>query len=108
MYTYKIKNITVVDGDTIKGEVDLGFRIHTHNNFRLFGINCAEIRGEERPDGLIAKQFAIDFLSTQEEFTIRVHGKDKYGRWLASVYADSGLVLNEELLLAGLATKYMY
>lgn len=107
MYTYRIKEIRVIDGDTISGTVDLGFNIFTVNNFRLARINCPEIKGECRPKGLLAKKFTEDFISTQEEFIIHVHGKDKYGRWLATVINDDNIILNEELIKEGHATKYI-
>jgi hypothetical protein len=42
----------VYDGDTITVEVDLGFSFKFTNSFRLLRINCPEVRGESREEGL--------------------------------------------------------
>jgi endonuclease YncB( thermonuclease family) len=52
MYTYKSKVTKVYDGDTITVEVDLGFSFKFTNSFRLLRINCPEVRGESREEGL--------------------------------------------------------
>jgi endonuclease YncB( thermonuclease family) len=53
MYTYKSKVTKVYDGDTITVEVDLGFS--NSQTFRLLRINCPEVRGESREEGLKAE-----------------------------------------------------
>jgi len=50
MYTYNAKVIRIVDGDSIRMDVDLGFGCHLLGSdgrgvdIRLFGIDCPEIR----------------------------------------------------------------
>lgn len=106
MYTYKIKDVRVIDGDSLEGTVDLGFNITVKLKFRLFGIDTPEISGVERPEGLAAKEFTKNYFSKQTEFKIVVSGKDKYGRYLASVFDNTNLCLNETLVEHGLAIKY--
>lgn len=55
MYEYRATLDRVVDGDTVYLVVDLGFHIQVRMSFRLLGIDTPEVRGEERPEGLVAK-----------------------------------------------------
>lgn len=100
----------IYDGDSIRADIDLGFNIWVYNkNLRLSGIDTPEIRGEERPEGLVAKQFVVDRIP--EGTAIRVLTErdrtGKYGRYLATIYyGDDMINLNEELLANGLAEVY--
>ena len=40
---FKAKVIEVIDGDTFRGEVNLGFDIRITRSFRVFGIDAPEI-----------------------------------------------------------------
>lgn len=106
MYTYNAKVVRVLDGDTVEFLVDLGFNIFVKEKFRLFGIDTPEKSGLTKESGLKSKEFAEEFLSKQEEYKIVVSKKDKYGRWLCSVFNKKDICLNEELVLEGLATLY--
>lgn len=107
MYEYNIKNIRVIDGDTIEGIVDLGFNISRKEIFRLRGIDTPEIKGEQRVYGLVAKDYTSEFLSKQEQYRIKTYAKDKYGRYLAEIYNNSDECLNHLLLENGLAERYV-
>lgn len=85
-YNYKAKVRSVYDGDSFRADVDLGFEIHKHNiAFRLARIDTPEIRGEERPEGLVAEERTRELIGG-EEIVIHSTGKGKYGRWIAEVY----------------------
>ena len=56
LYTYNARCTSVYDGDSITVDIDLGFNHWMLNQkIRLFGINTPEVRGAERPSGLIAR-----------------------------------------------------
>ena len=58
MYEYKIKLDRVIDGDTIDGNIDLGFDVSVKKRIRFMGINTPESRTtdlEEKAKGLAAK-----------------------------------------------------
>jgi endonuclease YncB( thermonuclease family) len=110
----QIKIERVVDGDTIYVDVDLGFFLRQVMNLRLKGIDTPEIRGEERPEGLKAKQFVEDTLSQCPAVVIRTYKVGKYGRYIADLWYKlgsndeeeilaNGKLLNQELLDRGLA-----
>lgn len=116
MFEYAARLLKVVDGDTIDVEVDLGFYLRQEMRLRLRGINTPEIRGEERPDGLVSRTFVESRLGNDSTvaIAIRTFKIEKYGRFLADVYYGpfgtlpqelfaSGTLLNEELVSSGFA-----
>lgn len=108
-YYYKAIVVSVYDGDTITVDIDLGFDMWMKNKkLRLFGIDTPEIRGEERPEGLIAKQFVLDRIPVGSKIQVKTEkdGTGKYGRYLATIYYSDGNNLNEELISSGNAEVY--
>ncbi len=108
MYQYKAKIINVVDGDTVDAEVDLGFTVWVKVRFRLYGIDTPEVNSKnplERQKAQEAKQFVEERLLNQTRI-IQTYKTDKYGRWLAEIFIDGDLSINEALLNEGLASDY--
>lgn len=92
-----------VDGDTVVLDVDLPFGLTGRYDFRLFGIDTPErgFRGWAEATGM-----ANHFAPAGSLVSVRTFkDPDKYGRYLAVVGAG-GLVVNDELVLAGLAGLY--
>lgn len=112
MYEYRAIMRSVYDADTIRFDIDLGFGIWMANqSVRLYGINAWEVRGEERPEGLVAKAATLDqFEKRGNEVILRTHKdkKGKYGRWLAEVMWEDGLHLNQWLVAEGHAITANY
>jgi len=114
MYVYKARVTAVYDADTITVDVDLGFHAWLRKvKVRLYGIDAPEMRGVERPDGLVSR----DWMRREilgKDIVMRTYkdgtGKGKYGRWLAEIYrAESDAVsLNQELVSKGLADPASY
>ena len=96
------KVVKVIDADTVDVVIDLGFGITIEERLRLYRIDAWEIRGEQRPRGIEAKEFLIMKLTEAETIHIDVPEKErgKYGRVLATVYAD-GVDLNALLVSEG-------
>jgi micrococcal nuclease len=112
LYHYKMTVTKVVDGDTVYGDVDLGFNIgYRKMEFRLSGIDTPETRGATREAGLISKEFVEDTISGKEVIIVtKKDGKEKYGRYLAEVFFLVGaewISLNKTLLDKGLAVEFM-
>lgn len=93
MYQYKAKVVKVVDGDTIHALVDLGFSIYSEIIFRFAGINAPEKNTQE---GIVAKDVLTEKLLNQS-IVLNCNGKDKYGRWIATVLLND-LNVNQWLL----------
>ena len=100
MYEYRCEVVKIIDGDTIRVDVDLGFGIWSRNEtVRLYGIDTPESRTrdlEEKKYGLAAKQFLTNMLDDSGGIKLKSHGKGKFGRilgelWRTTNYADKSI-----------------
>ena len=100
MYEYRCEVVRIIDGDTIRVDVDLGFGIWSRNEtVRLYGIDTPESRTrdlEEKKYGLAAKQFLTNMLNDSGGIKLKSHGKGKFGRilgelWRTTNYADKSI-----------------
>lgn len=112
LYNYEAKVERVVDGDTLKLDIDLGFTIHWKSSCRLYGINTPELKAksiEVRESAKLSMQYVIDNLQVGSTILIYSRELDKYGRPLIEVFFGEGFKrhLNAELLSNNLAVKYM-
>ena len=113
LYHYKMTVTKIVDGDTIRGDVDLGFGfIQRNQEFRFTGINAPEIHGPSAAEGLKTKQYVTDLLTNKEIVIVtKKDSKEKWGRYLAEIfYLDATgnyVSLNKELVDKGLAVPFM-
>ena len=103
MYTYRAKIISVYDGDTVTALVDLGFGITNKIKIRLKGINTPEIRGSERPRGLVSRDFLRKKVLNKDVIVETFKDKKgKYGRYIGTLWLDEENV-NELLVEQGYA-----
>ena len=101
MYEYAIKRLLkVVDGDTIKVEIDLGFDLCVTATVRLAGIDTPESRTSDKIEkvfGLDAKHWLETMLNSagieKGTHVVRIQtAKDvdeKYGRLLGTLYIST-------------------
>jgi endonuclease YncB( thermonuclease family) len=89
--------ISIVDGDTIRASVDLGWRISLTTTLRVAGINTPELPTRE---GLNAKSYLERLLPAGQIVTILSHRLDKYGRCEAAITLPDGRDLGNILVLA--------
>lgn len=106
LYT-SVKVLKVIDGDTVKVEIDLGFNLKIEQTVRLYGINAPEIKGESREKGLAATEY-LRSLIENSEITLETlkDKKEKYGRYLGKLVKD-GIDINQEMVKTGHAIPYM-
>lgn len=102
MYEYTTKIEKVIDGDTVDVFIDLGFKIWHKDRLRLNGIDTPE---KNTPLGAELKKFLIENLEGKL-VRLRVTKPDKYGRYLATIYLNSDISINDQLIQAGLAKPY--
>ena len=90
LYHYKAHVTKVYDGDTVTADIDLGFNmIMRDQKLRLLGIDTLEIRGEERPEGLVSRDRLSELiLNSDVHIVTHKDSKGKYGRWLVTIYAQ--------------------
>tara|TARA_R110002020_G_scaffold388483_1_gene599114 strand:- start:465 stop:830 length:366 start_codon:yes stop_codon:yes gene_type:complete len=88
-YKYLAKILKIIDGDTIKAELDLGLSIKSIQTLRLARINSPELRGPMRKYGLEAKEALENWQSlvsmTDSLVEIETSKQGKYGRYIAEV-----------------------
>lgn len=114
-YTYNVVEVVkVIDADTIRVVLDLGFHLRFNATCRLYGINAPEIRGKDKEEGKAATK-CLEELIEGAELSCVTH-KDpkkqqgKYGRWLIELFAkrdDKNINCNRELIRRGHAVVYM-
>jgi hypothetical protein len=115
VYTYKAILDRVVDGDTIKVTLDLGFKIRHQEILRLAKINAPEASTSK---GKKSAQALQNILKDVPFLIIKTNKSDIYGRYIADVFlaekfetnpqktADSGIYLNQLLLDRGLVDLF--
>ena len=111
MHEYKAKVTKIIDGDTIRCDIDLGFDIVMANQtIRLFGIDTPESRTRDKEEkfyGNISKQFLNDYCPKGSYITLRTHldKKGKFGRILGELIVNK-VNLNEQMIEENLAVAY--
>jgi len=99
----------VVDGDTFKAMVD-GKEI----TVRMLGIDTPETVDPRKPVQCYGPEASTETKGLLTGHSVRLslnpdrEVKDMYGRYLAYVYRDDGMFVNEYLLENGFAREYTY
>jgi micrococcal nuclease len=103
---YNAKVLSVYDGDTITCLIEVGFGIKLEESIRLYGIDAPEVRGSERPQGLIARD-SLRNLLLGKEITLKSMGRGKYGRIIGDLYIGT-INVSDWLVEKGLAEYKSY
>ena len=107
-YTYRAVVRSIYDGDTIRVDLDLGLGTWVRNEpLRLDGIDAPEVRGPEREQGLLSKDWLMQRIPLGRSIIVqtRKDSTEKYGRYLAVIWHD-GINLNDEMIAQGMAVPY--
>ena len=110
-YLYPAEVVRVIDGDTIVADIELGLGVVLSDQYiRLYEIDTPEITGEEKEQGMRARDYLVERLSSGElEIEMRPEwdqtGKGSFGRWLGIVYIG-GVDINAEIMEKGHAEEY--
>lgn len=100
---------SVIDGDTFKVKIEKGII-----TVRMLGINTPETLDPRRTIECFGLEASMETRQLLIGKNVRLNlnpkreTKDKYGRYLAYVYRDDGLFVNQELLAGGYAREYTY
>lgn len=116
-FCYRFTVSRVVDGDTIDGDIDLGFQTTlAGQRLRLLRVNTPERKGPTKKAGDKAKAFTQTWLASRENVLIRSRKraeghaeKDAFGRYLVEVWATGKggqECLNDALLDSGNAVLF--
>lgn len=115
MYEYRVKKVTsVVDGDTIDVDIDLGFSVSFSQRVRLAGIDTPESRTTDKAEkilGLEAKEYLKSKLKDASDIIIKTEKPDsseKYGRILGWLYVNGSMIsINDQMIDDGYAWGYL-
>jgi len=104
MYEYKAKVTDIIDGDTIKVDIDLGFGIYYYNQtVRLARINCPELKTTEGKT--VANIITGKLLNKDIVVKTKKDKKEKFGRYLGEIFLDD-ININNWLVENNYATTY--
>ena len=109
-YLYsRVTLLRVVDGDTTILRFPLPFHVRMDLDVRLLGINAPERVGESAAAGAAATGHLTLLLTYADSLTVQTRKTDKYGRWLAEIWASKAGTwsnVNAAMLAAGHAVPY--
>jgi len=94
-FTYNVRIVDVVDGDTVKVDIDMGFGMWMMNqNIRLLGIDAPESRTKdlvEKKFGLLTKSIVEQYLpiGSMQQMVTTKEGRGKFGRVLGEFLVKS-------------------
>lgn len=104
LYTYAATLIRVIDGDTVRLVLDLGFRITLREqSYRLLRINAPELRTAA---GKPSKAWLEEFLKGKS-LVATTQKSDDFGRWLVELMADN-VNVSDASVTAGQAVYQTY
>lgn len=106
-YPYELRNIRIIDGDTVEADVYLGFSITIKEKFRLEGINAPEIHGPEKPQGERSKNHLANIIGRRPTIELGDDEQDKYGRYLV-IIKNEEINVNEQMVKDGYAKHQSY
>lgn len=115
-YVFRVQEVDkVVDGDTYRLRVSVGFHLTALITVRLDGWDCPELHGptaRERAAAIAARDVAAAWLQAHTG-TLFVHTEpdpDSFGRWLGDLWTDlddrSVVHLGDALARLELATPW--
>ena len=103
-YEYtKCKVIRVIDGDTVRVDVDLGCDTHVNLTLRLAGIDAPEMG---TPAGVAAKAHLEAVLGSPVTVRTIKDRREKYGRYLAYIETITGDDVATVLIESGHAVRW--
>lgn len=112
LFEYRAQCTEVIDGDTLRMHVDLGFSVwRDERRMRLSGINAPELHSHDpaqRDKAKQARDRVYQLLPPGDVCTVRTQKdeREKFGGYLAEVILGDGTNLNELMLREGLAVPY--
>jgi micrococcal nuclease len=114
LYHYKAFVTDIYDGDTLTIDIDLGLRTWIkEESVRLHRINAPEMKGTERPKGILARDFLRSLILNKEIVIETIKDrKEKYGRYLGEIWLKLNetdyLNVNDEMVKNGHAIYKEY
>jgi len=103
-HEYRLTDCRVIDGDTIRCIIHVGFNISYQSNIRLSGVNTPELAStnpEIRLEAGQARVLVEQWVANATVITLIAESRrDKYGRVLGEIFTD-GESINKRLQARG-------
>lgn len=104
MYDYNAALVRVVDGDTVRLDIDLGFWEWRHSqSYRFLRVDAPEM---STPEGIAAKSWLETYLAGKK-LVAHTEKSDHFARYLVELLAD-GQNVSDALVAAGHAVYKTY
>ena len=127
VYINEIVDYEVIDGDSLKATIDLGYGCYKSVTVRLDRLDTPELKSHDEQEKIAAKMARqhLIFLLTNQKIkldttrdeikkicseinsivNIKCFDFDKYGRLLIEIW-NNGININEQMISNGFAGKY--
>ena len=99
LYFYEAEIERVVDADTIRIHVDLGFGLTTRQYLRLRGINAEEL---STPQGQKAREFLLGLIGKETIVQFKSRSRDPFDRYISDIWIGEHYI-NQILIDEGYA-----
>jgi endonuclease YncB( thermonuclease family) len=97
-YCYPGTIVDIIDGDTVKMQLNLGFNIFITESMRLRGVTAMELNTPEGQKARRALKRLLTGAHTVHAFTWH---HDKYGRYITDLIVDEHIYINKKLVESG-------
>lgn len=92
-YLYRVSHCEVLDGDTVRLDIELGLGCSYRDTFRIAGIDTPEKRGAEAvkaaaATGRLKELCLLPEISVRTIKTKSGDAREKYGRYLAELFSS--------------------
>jgi len=109
-YEYTVLKYEVIDGDTVRCWLDLGFDISKKIDVRIEGVNTPEKRGHEKTAGIpvteVVKKFLKDHGGEGDMRVISTEWGKYAGRCVGDIRIDGFITLSQFLRDTGICQVY--
>jgi endonuclease YncB( thermonuclease family) len=107
-YSYEATLVKVIDGDSLRLKVSLGFNLEGTYDFQLTGLDAPELIGKQARRAKESKASLTEMIRGAHRISVRPTGHTTgAGRWYAAIDVmsadDKGYCVNDQLLALGLA-----
>lgn len=94
--------VRVIDGDTLRVEVPLGFGVSILVDVRVVGLETWELASDDRWRAESVRAWVVDWIGEDRRVVCEGDSSEKYGRWLATVTRPGdGADLAKSMIAAG-------
>lgn len=97
---HAVMPIAIHDGDSFV------FCWLVQDKARMFGINTPEVTGAQKEAGIKSREYLKTLLPLNKPVSVRVYGRDKYGRSLAAPFTADGQNIADLMIKNGFGKSW--